>query len=291
MPRKYKSKPRRQNKNKKPSKKYKKRYSSNMIISRPLLPPQQKVCLKYYTRFHIDPNVVASGAQQTATDIPIHTFAWNDPYDPDKSHNLGTVAAGVATGRQQDGAPDHQPRMYDQYGAFYDKITVLGAKAKITFNNASRTAVTFTDYGKQGTTLVETIESKRATEPIPSFVGYLNSTYNDQAVVQDKWDSLREKNEVRYRRLVDHDKPQTMIAKWSLKKEKVFSSKLSLDKDAEAPENFTAQYNHSPHNLRFLHLFACPITVTNHSNPAPVDVEVELSQICLLSDRKEIGQS
>lgn len=272
---------------------YKRKYysTSNMIISRPLLPETQKVCLKYYTRFHIDPAAVASGAGNTATDIPIHTFAWNDPYDIDKTHSLTTAAAGVATGRQQDGAPDHQPRMYDQYGTFYDKITVIGGKAKITFSNASRTAVTFTDYVKQGGSVVETIESKRATEPIPSYVGYLNSNFNDEAVVHDKWDNLREKNEVRYRRLIDHDKPQTMIAKWSLNKEKVYKSKLKLDTDSEAPENFTANWNHSPTNLRFLHLFAHPITVTNHSNPAPVDVEVEISQICLLSDRKEIAQS
>ena len=269
------------------------RKTSQMIISRPLLPMVQKVCLKYYTRFHIDPLPIASSALATAHDLPIHTFAWNDAYDIDKTHTLAQTAAGVTTGRQQDGAPDHQPRMYDQYGQFYDKITVIGAKANITFSNANRTMLTSTDTVTNLSTgaHTESISSSREVEPLPSFVGVLNSQYNDKAVVAQKWDSVREKGEVRYRRLQDHDKPVRMTAKWSLKKDNVYKSKLPLMTDAEAPENYTAEWNHSPHNLRFLHLFACPITVSNSSNPAPIDVEVEISQICLLSDRKEIAQS
>ena len=269
------------------------RSTAQMVISRPLLPMVQKVCLKYYTRFHIDPLPIQSGATATAHNLPIHTFAWNDAYDIDKTHSLTLGLAGATTGRQQDGAPDHQPRMYDEYGQFYDKITVIGAKANITFSNANRTMLTSTDTVTNLSTgaHTESISSSREVEPLPSFVGLLNSQYNDKAVVADKWDNLREKNEVRFRRLQDHDNPVRMTAKWSLKKDNVYRSKLPLMTDAEAPENYTAEWNHSPHNLRFLHLFACPITVSNSSNPAPIDVEVEISQICLLSDRKDIAQS
>lgn len=264
-----------------------------MIISRPLLPMTQKVCLKYYTRFHIDPVAVLSGATATAHFMPIHTFAWNDPYDIDKTHTLAISAGGATTGRNQDGAPDHQPRMYDQYGAFYNKITVLGGKANITFSNSNRTMITTTDsVTAVGTGAhTENISTLRQVKPLPSFVGYLNSQYNDKVNPQERWDNVREKNEVRYRRLCDEDKPVRMVAKWSLKKENVFKAKLPLSHDNEAPENFTSEFNNHPHNLRFLHLFAHPCTVSNNSNPAPVDVEVEISQICLLSDRKEIAQS
>lgn len=264
-----------------------------MIISRPLLPKVQKVCLKYYTRFHIDPLAVASSAAATAHDIPIHTFAWNDPYDIDKTHTLTQSAAGVTTGRQQDGAPDHQPRMYDQYGAFYNKITVIGAKASIVFSNSNRTMISTTDSVSSVSTGTHTENITRLTntDPLPTFVGYLSSQWNDKVSPQDKWDNLREKNEVRYKRLQDKDKPVRMVANWSLSKDPVYKNKLPLLADNEAPENFTAEWNNHPHNLRFLHLFAHPCTVSNASNPAPVDVEVEISQICLLSDRKEIAQS
>lgn len=267
--------------------------SSNIIISKPLLPQTQKVCLKYYTRFHIDPLPVQSGATATAHDLPIHTFAYNDPYDIDKTHTLSLGLTGATTGRQQDGAPDHQPRMYDQYGQFYDKITVLGARANITFSNSSRALITTTDTVSNATTgaHTESIATQRAGEPLPSFVGYLNSKYNDDPLPHQKWDNLREKNELKFRRLIDHDKPQKLVAKWSLNKDKVFNSKLSLDSSHEAPENFTANFGHSPTNIRFLHLFACPMTVSNNANPMPIDVEVEFSQICLLSDRKDVAQS
>lgn len=268
--------------------------TSNMIISRPLLPPVQKVCLKYYTRFHIDPVAVLSGATATAHDMPIHTFAWNDPYDIDKTHSLVTSTAGSTTGRQQDGAPDHQPRMYDQYSSFYDKITVIGARAKVCFSNSNRTMISTTDHVAQAShpqTITENITRLTNTDPLPTFVGYLTSQYTSQPTAHVKWDNVREKNQVRYRRLCDKDKPIKMTANWSIKKDPVFRTKLPLLADHEAPENFTADFGNHPTNMRFLHLFAHPCTVSNASNPAPVDVEVEISQICLLSERKEVGQS
>lgn len=291
MPKKYKSKPRNRNKNKKPSKNYKKykRSTSNMIISRPLLPETQKVCLKYYTRVHIDPVMVKSAANQTANNMAMYTFAFNDPYDPDKSQSIAQAALGVTTGHLQDGQPDHQPRMYDQYSSFYEKITVLGAKADICFSNSGRQSITTTvnqTLGSQHGTMTD----REFVEPLPSYVGYLNSQWYDEPVATVRWDDVREKNEVRYRRLVDHDKPQKITAKWSLNKDKGYKSQLGLDKH-EAPENFTSDFGHSPSNLRFLHLFAHPVTVTNTFDPQPIDVEVEISQICLLSGRKEIVQS
>jgi hypothetical protein len=255
--------------NKKQWNKARKRYyksSSQMIISKPLLPETQKVCLKYYTRFHINPVAVRSGANQTANNVAQHTFSWNDPYDIDKTHGLPVTAGGVTTGRLQDGAPDHQPRMYDEYGNFYNKITVIGAKASMTFSQSSRAYTSNTDHNSDGSTTTVL----RETDQLPTFVGFANKSYNDKPLLQARWDDLREKNEVIFRRLMDRDKPIKMTAKWSINKENVFKNKLPMGESSEAPENFTANWNHSPTNLRFLHLFAHPITVTNASDPARI---------------------
>lgn len=271
-------------------KKYVRKYNtSNMIISKPLLPETQKVCLKYYTRIHIDPKMVKSGAGQTANNMATYTFAWNDAYDIDKSQSLAQAALGVTTGHLQDGQPDHQPRMYDQYGSFYEKITVLGAKANICFSNSGRQSITTTVNQTMGSEH-GTMTDREFVEPLPSYVGFLNSQWYDEPLASVRWDDVREKHEVRFKRLVDHDKPCKLIAKWSLKKDKGYRTQLGLDKH-EAPENFTSDFGHSPTNLRFLHLFAHPITVTNTFDPQPIDVEIEISQICLLSGRREIAQS
>lgn len=251
------------------------RRTRNLVISRPLLPSTQKVLLKYYTRFTIDP---AAASSTMASAMSHHTLAFNDTYDVDKTYSHAPSTIGHSTGRLEDGAGDHQPRMYDQYSQFYDKITVLGAKANIVFSNSTNQTVT----NSTGLT---------AIDATPCFVGFGNAAHYDQAIFSNRWDDLREKNEVRFRRLVDKDKPQKLIAKWSLKRDKTFKSSLSLNTSDEAPENFTAQFGHSPHNLRFLHIFAHPISIINGTDPGKVDVEVELSQICLLSARKDIAQS
>ena len=276
--------------------KYRKRYNrntSNMIISRPLLPQTQKVCLKYFTRIQIDPVAVKSLSTNTADPMAFHKFAFNDPFDIDKTHNVGSTAGHIASNNLEDGARDHQPRMYDQYSAFYEKITCLGAKVKATFSNSNRITLVTQDIVTSGTPAVhtETIENTRVVEPLPCYVGYMNSQWYDEAVCAERYDDAREKGELRYRKLIDSDKPQTLVAKWSIKKDPVYKSQLPLHTSHEAPENFGAPFGASPTNLRFCHLFAHPITTANGQNPAPIDVEVEISQICLLTGRKEIGQS
>ena len=269
------------------------RSTASMIISKPLLPQTQKVCLKYFTRIQIDPVAVHSLATQTALPMAFHKFAFNDPFDIDKTHNAGSSAAHIATNNLEDGARDHQPRMYDQYSAFYEKITCLGAKVKATFSNSNRVTLVTQDTVHSGTPSAhtETINNTRVVEPLPCYVGYMNSQWYDEAVCAERYDDAREKGEMRYRKLIDSDKPQTLVAKWSINKDPVYKSQLPLHTSHEAPENFGAQFGASPVNLRFCHLFAHPITTANGQDPAPIDVEVEISQICLLTGRKEIAQS
>lgn len=269
------------------------RYTGNMIISKPLLPQAQKVCLKYFTRIQIDPVAVRSLSTDTAQPMAFHKFAFNDPFDIDKTHSLVSQAAHTAGNSLEDGARDHQPRMYDQYSTFYEKITCLGCKVKATFSNSNRITLVTQDTVHSGTpaTHTETINNTRVVEPLPCYVGYMNSQWYDEAVCSERYDDAREKGEMRYRKLIDSDKPQTLVAKWSINKDPVYKSQLPLHTSHEAPENFGAVFGQSPTNLRFCHLFAHPITTANGQDPAPIDVEVEISQICLLTGRKEIAQS
>lgn len=265
---------------------YKRRnYSSNLIISKPLLPQTQKVGMRYTTRFRIDPhsNVVGINPATSANDLAIHTMLWNNLNDPDYTSQ--------STLHTKDGAANHQPLMYDQYATFYNYITCLGARAKITFTALDRTmSFPLKDAAGHSTGSTEGI-----APPIPVYVGYLTSEFADDASPAVNYDEANERRALRKRRLVDHDKPITMYAKWSLNKEN--SRKGNLMTEAhQYPETWGAEFGHNvdTFNKRYLHLVAHPISLTpstTYNDPAEIDVEVEMDFICLLSDRKDIAQS
>lgn len=286
------------NNSKKPQKKkeYKKRYrkkwnnSSNMIISRPLLPQTQKVGMRYTTRIQINPNAVESGAADSAHTVQTYSLSWNNLNDIDQT--------SVAVTHAMDGARNHQPRMYDEYAVFYNKITAIGAKAKFTFLNSDRV---ITQYMRNEHGVV-TGSLDHVVGPIPCYVGYLNSQYADNSAVSEKFDNLNEKNEIRYKRLCNPDKPVSMTAKWSLNKEPSRKYGLQLE-SSQMSDDWGSQFNHDlvATQRRYIHLFAHPITTQEHrsglttdtsfKDPEVIDVQVEMDIICVLSDRKEVSQS
>ena len=289
-------------KNPKKRKQYKKKYvkkkrynTSNMVISRPLLPQTQKVSMRYTTRLAITPATIASDLTDTAGNVALQTFIWNNLNDPDYTHGI------TYTNSHADGALNHQPRMYDQYGAFYNKITCIGAKAKITFLardrliNAPHTEPdpNNDDVGHGDTV---TLTGQILAPPKPCYVGFLKSTHADNATPAEKYDELNEKREIVQRMLIDPDKPVTMTAKWSLNKEPSRRYGLQLE-NAQMADDWGALFNHDliVTQRRYLHLFAHPCSVqetgTVSGAVTPIDVAVEMEYICILSDRKEVGQS
>lgn len=281
--------PRKYNKSKKPNKKkqYKKNYrrnTSRMIISRPLLPQTQKVLMTYTTRVGIVPSEIHSGIVDTAAGVSTHVMSWNNLNDPDYTHGA------VFTNHHADGALNHQPRMYDQYSLFYDRCSVIGAKAKITFSADNRV---FLGSGHNADGAV-TMSSH--LPPKPMYVGYLNSTYNDNQATNAKYDDLNERKAIIKKRLVSVEKPVTVYAKWSINKEPGYKSDIVAK--AESPGEWGAPFNNdiATQNQRFLHIFAHPTSInesTPDSNTVPqqVNVEIEMSYIVLLTDRKDVVQS
>lgn len=281
---------------KKYKKNYKKRYNtSSMVISKPLLPQTQKVALRYTTRCTITPATIASDLTDAANNVALQTFIWNNMNDPDYTHGSTFVNSHA------DGALNHQPRMYDQYGAFYNKITCIGAKAKITFLardrliNAPHTEPdpNNDDMGHSDTV---TLTSQIIAPPKPCYVGYFKSTHADNASPSEKYDNLNEKKEIVQRMLIDPDKPVTMYAKWSLNKEPSRKYNLQLE-NAQMADDWGALFNQDliVTQRRYLHLFAHPCSVqetgTVSGAVTPIDVAVEMEYICILSDRKEVQQS
>lgn len=284
MPRKY---SRKYSKKKKPYKKrtykrksYRRRNTGNYVISRPLLPQTQKVSMRYTTRVKIQPAQIMSDITDAGSSVSVYTMIWNNLHDPD--YTSQAVQHGM------DGARNHQPRMFDQYGAFYNKQTCIGAKAKITFLAVDRAVDS--DPGSD--------VNFQFMEPQPVFVGYLKSQYADDAMPSVKFDDLDESKSIVYRRLVDPNRPLTMTAKWSLNKEPSRKSRLQLEA-SQQEDDWGADFSHDlvSTQRRYLHLFAHPISTQethsqiNEGTPTPIDVHIEMEFITLLSDRKDVHQS
>jgi hypothetical protein len=300
MPRQRKSK-KPQNKKKQPYKRknnYRRKNTSSMVISRPLLPQTQKVGMRYTTRIRINPAEIKSGNTETANNMSLYTFAWNNLHDIDQT-------SIQAIHHTMDGARNHQPIMYDQYKEFYNKNTVIGARAKLTFMSQER-ILKQPIYGPishanpqhvaQGHGDVTGYQEKVA-DPVPCYVGILNSQYADDQTPTVKFDDVLEKKECYCKMLLSQNKPQVIKTSWSIRKEPSRRYDLELENGLYPASGWGALFEsdiiHT--QMRHLHLFAHPCSTNEqydfNKDPLDVDVSVEFDYIVILSDRKEIGQS
>jgi hypothetical protein len=191
-----------------------------------------------------------------------------------------------------DGAHDHQPRMYDQYAAFYNHVTCIGAKANICFSTKNRVILNSGHDAAGAQTL------SQICPPAPNYVGFMRSTWDDQHDINDKFDSLHEKKEIVVKRLLSQDKPQYFTRKWSLNKEPTRKMGL-ITRGSEIQGSWGHDFavnGPATQNNRYLHLFAHPTSidesgVDSNAVQHPIDVAVDIEYICVLSDRKEVVQS
>lgn len=247
----------------------------------PLMPNTRLVKMRYTTRFKIDPPQVASGATDTSPAVTLHTLYANMLNDTDYTSSSLNHAG--------DGAPNHQPRMYDQWNLFYEFSTVVGSRIKVKALPQRR---------------ITAHKGPGATDPLiplihydPVYVGILKNRRHvtDAHSPVLKFDDIQEKRMANIRLLKGGNQggqPVTFSSGWSLKKEPGRSTDIRT-KNAE--DNTTwgsgAGLDIPSNNQRFYHIFAHAGSMTDDEDPSPVTFEVTMDYMVLLSDLKDVAQS
>lgn len=251
-------------------------------VNAPMMPQSRLVKLKYFTRFRLDPPDVKAGAAETANNMAIHTFTMNSTFDPD--HTLNNI-----TGHSRDGAPNHQPRMYDQWHTFYQYNTVVSAKLVAEFITHDKSVQTDThDVHGSVTGRVPILRA-----PEPCLIGFLAKDYNETPAPSVRMDDVVEKNMIQFRKTSNKPGNYKMTRYWSLKKEPLYKTEINLSHSGGSDLDWGAPFGTDVPalNRRYCHIVANALTVKDDVDPLPIDVVVSLEQIVLLSDLKDIAQS
>lgn len=258
-------------------------------VNAPLMPKTQLVKLKYTTRIQLDPAAVASSQvhDASATDMAHHTFVLNCINDPDYT---STITNSLQ--HDLDGARNHQPRMHDQYANFYNYNTVVSAKVKLDFITRQH-IFNYTTAHTAGTGPVVT-SMPVLKDPEPCVIGYLDDEYDRNSSISVKLDNIMEKNQCKYRKTKQRPNTYKMTKYWSLRKDPMYKTELTQASGQGSDVSWGSTFGSGVSgtaNARYLHIFAHPLTTTDDIDPAPIDVLVQMEQIVLLSDQKDIAQS
>lgn len=275
----YKGRKKKNNKNGNYKKFQTKRQSS---VNWPLMPETRLARVNYTTRIRIDPPQVKAGAAETANNMAIHTFVLNSMFNPDY-----TTASTVA--HSKSGAPKHQPRMYDQWSTFYEYATVVGAKVKMAFTTKQHIQNFATTHTASGTLTGIPI----VREPYPCAIGFLAKEYERNVSPSLRFDDVCEKKQIVMRKTRNVAGTYNMTAKWSLKRDPLYKTELHQSNDNGSDVSWGASFGQDvgENNRRYLHIFANPLTTVDDEDPQPIDILVQMEQIILLSNLRDVAQS
>lgn len=251
-------------------------------VNWPLMPETRLAKVNYTTRIRIDPPAVKAGSGETANNMTLHTFVLNSMYSPD-------YTTGSTVAHSKSGAPKHQPRMYDQWSQFYEYSTVVGAKVRMAFTTKQHIQNFATTHGA-GETLTG-IPIVR--EPYPCAIGYLKEEYEPSVTPTVRFDDVCEKKEIVYRRTKNSAGTYNMTKKWSLKKDPLYATEIHQRGTNGSDVSWGASFGSDigENNRRYLHIFANPLTTVDDEDPQPIDVLVQMEQIILLSNLRNVVQS
>ena len=249
-------------------------------VNWPLMPETRLAKVNYTTRIRIDPPKVNAGTAETANNMALHTFVLNSMYLPD-------YTTGATTFHSKSGAPKHQPRMYDQWAQFYEYATVVGAKVNMAFTT-KQWIQNHAGTNHDGATSVPIVR-----EPLPCAIGYLKPEYERNVTPTLRFDDALEKKQIVMRKTKNVAGTFNMTAKWSLKKDPLYKTELHQANDNGSDVSWGASFgvDIGEHNRRYLHIFANPLSTLDDEDPFPIDVLVQMEQIILLSNLRNIGQS
>lgn len=251
-------------------------------INYPLMPETRLARVNYTTRIRIDPPKVNAGTAETANNMAIHTFVLNSMYSPD-------YTTGATTFHSKSGAPKHQPRMYDQWSQFYEYATVVGAKVNMCFTTKQRVQNFNTTHTAGGTlTQIPVIR-----EPDPCVIGFLKDEYESNVTPTVRMDDVMEKKELVYKKTKNSAGTYYMKKYWSLKKDPLYKTELHQRTTNGSDVSWGASFGSDigENNRRYLHVVANPLSTLDDEDPGPVDVLVEMEQVVLLSNLRDIAQS
>lgn len=251
-------------------------------INYPLMPQTRLARLNYTTRIRIDPLAVKAGIGETANNMAVHTFVLNSLHEIDKT----TSGIGL-TAHSKSGAPKHQPRMYDQWAIFYDYMTVVGAKAKMCWTTVER-VVNHAGTNHDGATSVPV-----TLQPTPCAIGFLKDEFEQTASPAVRFDDVCEMKQLVYKKTKQRAGQYYFTKYWSLKKDPLYKTELWKSPDDGSDVSWGSRYGSdiNTNNKRYLHLVANPLITLDDVDPLPIDVLVEIEQIVLLSELKDVAQS
>lgn len=250
-------------------------------INYPLMPETRLARVNYTTRIRINPLAVASGVGETAPNMARHTFVLNSMYNPD-------VTTSSTTFHSKSGAPKHQPRMYDQWSTFYEYATVVGAKVKMCWTTSQRVKTATGGSNHDGAVVAALV-----FEPTPCAIGYLKEEYEQNTGPSVRFDDVAEKKQLIYKKTKQEAGTYYMTKYWSLKKDPLYKTELWKSSGDGSDVSWGASFGQdiSTNNKRYLHLVANPLITLDNEDPNPIDVMVEMEQIVLLSNLRDVAQS
>ena len=251
-------------------------------VNWPLMPETRLAKVNYTTRIRIDPPAVKAGAAETANNMALHTFVLNSMYSPD-------YTTGATVAHSKSGAPKHQPRMYDQWSTFYEYATVVGAKVKMAFTTKQHIQNFATTHTASGTLTGIPI----VREPYPVAIGYLKPEYERNVSPSLRFDDVCEKKQIVLRKTKNVAGTYNMTAKWSLKKDPLYKTELHQSNDNGSDVSWGASFGQDvgENNRRYLHIFANALSTLDDEDPQPIDILVQMEQIILLSNLRDVAQS
>lgn len=251
-------------------------------VNWPLMPETRLAKLNYTTRIRIDPPAVKAGSGETANNMAIHTLVLNSMYSPD-------YTTGSTVAHSKSGAPKHQPRMYDQWSTFYEYATVVGSKVRMTFTTKQHIQNFATTHTASGTLTGIPI----VREPYPCAIGFLKREYEQNVTPALRFDDVCEKKQIVMKKTTNKARSYNMVHKWSLKQDPLYKTELHQSNTNGSDVSWGASFGQDvgANNKRYLHIFANPLSTNDDEDPQPIDVLIQMEQIVLMSNLRDVAQS